>query len=319
VFNDMSGAIPDEEPFELDGLASYGLLQDIVVSLSAYPDEGETADASRIAQRLAHIQRAGRLPLGLQAQRLCHQNQHELLHILRAWRTAVAQHPHAAVRHRLHLTSSSGVTLDDWLDPLHQASADTAAPVWLMLTASKWANQKGEVRTEKLLAAWLMYLAAWAHNVPLSMRLVGRDGCVHIAPPPLPLDNRICTQAQQQLDALLNAYHQGQAHPLPLPLKTALAWVKKAAAASNDDEAAREQATQLYDGGHERHRGIPAEADDPYWQRLWPDADALFDTTAFADLATRLYSPFHAWANSPAVQFHAYESASAAKKGAIAE
>lgn len=316
VFEEASGAIPDDEPFDLDGLSTYGLLQEIALSLSAHLPDGQ--DAQRIAQRLTHVARSGRLPLGSQAQRLRQQTQHELEQMLHAWRIALADYPQPAPRQHLHHTAPLGVVLEDWLDPLHQSGTENAAPVWLMLTASKWGakaskdhkkegdattagedsktqkTKKTTVRIDKMLAPWLMQLAALAHGIPLSMRLIGPDGVVHISP--MPMDQ---TQAQVQLDALLDAYQQGQAQALPLPFKTALAWVKHA---QESPDKAREEALKAYAGDYLRD----GEVAIPYWQRLWPDAEDLIDHTAFGDTATRLYGPLHTWATSAAVRFEGY-------------
>lgn len=329
VFEEASGSIPDDEPFELDGLANYDLVQELVLPLSAYADDGQ--DAARLAQRLSHIERSGRLPLGSQAQRLSQHTQHEVMQMLRAWRTALADYPHPAPRQALHRVAPSGMVLDDWLDPLYAATPSTSATTtppasraWLTLTASKLGGKsspkdertertegKGDagkakkptVRLEKMLGPWLIHLAALAQGVSLSMRLIGADGVVYVQPPApsddLALQTHAQAKAQSQLDALLEAYQQGQAQALPLPFKTALAWVTHV---QTSEEKAREEALKAYAGGYQRD----GEALSPYWQRLWPEAEDLIDNPAFYDTATRLYGPLHAWVSSGAVRFEAW-------------
>lgn len=306
VFNEASGAIPNDEPFGMDGLSAYTVFQDISVSLSAYPDDGQ--DATRIAQRLAHIQRSGQWPIGAQAQALHAQYQHTIGQMLAAWRTAVRRCPQPAPRHRLHATTSSGVVLDDWLDQLRQPlhpEGTPHAPIWLHLTASKLGDKASDkakrekttkVRLDKLIEPWLRHVLAQAHGLALGMQIIGQDGCIEVTASPI--DHERQAQAQSWVDMLLRTYHQGQGQALPLPLKTALAWIN----ALPDDDKARDKATTAYDGGSYNH-AMSGERQDPYWQRLWPDAEALLDHSPFTALAEEVYGPLLQWANSPNVVF----------------
>jgi exodeoxyribonuclease V gamma subunit len=312
VFDESANGIPDDEPFGLDGLEVYQLLQDTALPLSAYATDGQ--DVQRIEQRLAYVQRSGRLPLGSQAQRLRQQTQHELESMLGAWRAAMADVPHPAPRHRLHWQAPAGPILEDWLDQLHHAE-NSSTPVCLMLTASKifkktsstksnkekrHNDKKLEIRIDKMLAPWLMHLAALSHGVLLEMRIVARDGSMHISPHLGDNDlEQACCAAQQQLNRLLEAYQQGQPQALPLPFKTALAWVAHA----QEPEKAHQAATRAYDGDGYQTEG---EAADPYWQRLWPSADHLLDTGTFCSTAIDLYQPLYSWVHSGAIQFQAY-------------
>ena len=170
----------------------------------------------------------------------------------------------------------AGVVLEDWLDQLWAADHEVAgvAPVWLQLDARDVLDKDGELRRDKLLRVYLRSLVAAACGVEVQGVLIGRDTALHVQPMAQDV-------AQQALPDLLELWLQGQQSPLPVPMKTgmAMAW---------QDEAA---ARTAYEGGFVGN----GEAEDMYWQRLYPDFQMLNADGRLHDLALAIYGPMEVW------------------------
>jgi len=86
-------------------------------------------------------------------------------------------------------------------------------------------------------------------------------------------------KAEETLKGLLQLWLAGMNAPLPLPPKTALAFV------------AEKDARTGYEGGH-MSRG---EVQDTCLARMYPDYDALAAEGQFAALAKAVYAPLLEW------------------------
>ena len=111
--------------------------------------------------------------------------------------------------------------------------------------------------------------------------MVGRDCVVHITP--LPTE-----QARQTLERLLRLWHQGMHAPLPLPPKTALAWL---ATLAKEASKAQQAARTRYEGSEQ----VRGDAEEPCMARLYPDFEALGADGQFAALAQEIYQPLLDW------------------------
>ena len=156
---------------------------------------------------------------------------------------------------------------------------ETGRTVWLELVPSRLLGKdlsKGPVvRPEMLLPAWVRSLAAAASGVVAPGMLVGRDATLHL--PALDAD-----EARQQLAQLLQVWQQGMQSPLPLALRTGLAWVQ-------DGNAA-----QAYEGGWNSE----GENADPCLARIYPDFEALSADGRMDALAHLVCAPLAQWASS---------------------
>lgn len=163
--------------------------------------------------------------------------------------------------------------LQDWLQGLRQAPG--GLPVALLITPSRLVQGtpgKETPRVEPLLAAWLWTQAAAAMDTPVGVVLVGRDATLRCQPP----DGE---EARAVLPTLLEGWQAGMDAPLPVALRTALAWVRQ------------ERPEQAYEGSF-THAG---EVVDPCLARLFEDFEALTADGQFEVWATRLYAPLAAW------------------------
>jgi exodeoxyribonuclease V gamma subunit len=290
VFDDLSAEQADDECFELAGLDNYQLMQELLEPWSG--PGAQAASAQHLAQALQRQQAAGRLPLAgmgvLERDRLATQ----LGTMLAAWQRQTERFAQPADRLPVQ-HSHQAVLLQDWLEPLRRANnsdtsaADPALPMLARLTLEPGrllqTGSKPAARPEKLVSAWVYSLASAVSGQACLSVLVGRDGTVMASP----MEE---SEARLQLDQLLDLWRQGQAAPLPLPLKTALA------------QALGKDAAEEYEGDGE-NAGEGAEA---CLARLYPDFDALTLDGRFDALTAQIYAPFLGWMRDHvSAEFHA--------------
>jgi len=287
-FDGADEALADEEPFYLDGLEHHQLLNELQQQVCGdwLAQGASTFNAApgfivqSLARHLARLQRSGRLPLAGLGQRLAAALQAQLLPGLQHWARLRSDYPHVAPA--LPLAYRHGdAALQDWLPPLWQR-ADALPyelPTWIDIDPRELAvddAQKGpQPRPDKLLPYYLRSLAAAACGQPVAGMVIGMGHCLHITP-------MAPDAAHAALDALLALWLQGQAAPLPLPFKAGLALLQKNLAA----------AATAYEGGFDNK---PAPEIDAYWQRLYPDFEALTADGQCQTLASRALAPLLQW------------------------
>jgi exodeoxyribonuclease V gamma subunit len=149
---------------------------------------------------------------------------------------------------------------------------------------SKSPTTEPKAQPHKLLAAWVRCLAAAASGVAAHGVLVGQDATLTLAPPPP-------DEARATLETLLTVWQQGMTAPLPLPLKTAIAWAQHPADAAK-------KAFTAYEGGPNANQSASAEGDEPCLARTYPRfADLLADGRLPA-LVAQVHVPLTAWAKT---------------------
>lgn len=293
AFEEEQQAHADDECFAVDGLQEYQLIQELLATATA--ENSPAQEQACVTRSLTRLRKAGDLPLqgfGDLKQKALHE---VLSTLLQAWRAEQARFPDPAERQSVRRQQGS-VVLEDWIDHLRRGAvlSDPGAggemssqTAWLELQPGKLleGGKKPLPRMDKLLAPWVRSLAIAASGVCAQGVLVGRDGVVDISP--MPQD-----EAKDTLDMLLELWLDGMNAPLPLPPKTALAWLKEKNAASQ------------YEGAH-LQRG---EVEEPCMARMFPDYDALTQDGRFEGLAQQVYSSLLAWADAHVkARFHATE------------
>jgi len=289
-FEDVQDESADEECFEIDGLSQYGLLQDLLnkATLETHTRTNTHTDIdlehASVRQSLTRLRKAGELPMkgfgDLKQQEL----KDILTAMLQAWHAEQARFALDAPRQSVRLQAGE-VLLEDWMDHLrqgvevsdgnasHPAGANTA---WLELIPSHLLKKSKTpvARPEKLLAPWVLSLAIAASGRSARGILVGREGVVAISP--VAQD-----EAKGTLNMLLALWHKGMNSPLPLPFKTALAWLDKP-----DNALAQYEGDYTHDG----------EMVEPCLARMFPDFEALTADGQFDMLAQQVYTPLMDWA-----------------------
>jgi exodeoxyribonuclease V gamma subunit len=283
VFDETQEENVDDESFGVDGLQQYGLIQELLATATAQPNE--LLEQLCVAQSLTKLRKSGELPLKVFGDIEQQSLEQTLTTMLAAWRAEQARFPHVAGRQSVRLQDGA-VTFEDWIDHLrrsdeqHDSEADvpfTSSVVWLEMQPSKLLGEVRKswfARPEKLLGAWVRSLAIAASDAKAGGILVGRDGVVYI--PPFPKD-----KAVEILKGLLQIWLQGMDTPLPLPLKTAIAF------------AAKKDATTAYEGGYMSS----AEVIEPCLARMYPDYGALVADGRFEVLSKAVYEPLLEWVN----------------------
>jgi exodeoxyribonuclease V gamma subunit len=279
-------AAPEDEPFALDGLAQYQLGQTLL-----------QADSAEVA--LQALRGQGELPMAAFGRKLGH----DLLHKAQAVRERatpwLAQYPHSLPPQPLSLVLE-GVTLTGALRGLRQGPSG-----WLQLSLQPGAVTHGKgnalPRWDKWVNLWVVHALACANASanenasgsaqPLRSVLLGVDGETTL--PPLS-----AVEAKAQLKSWLQAYAQAWQAPLPVALRTGLAFLASQGSSipasetsavpdevQTDEsrlEAALRQAQDVFDGGFSTEGEW---ARSPYLQRS-------FD--AFEDIAPSLPQWAHA-------------------------
>ena len=270
----------DHECFAVDGLMTYTLVQDLLASALAQP--GADAGQSAVMAALVRLRQSGVLPMASFGDISQQALQDMLLTLLQAWQTEQVRFPLAATRQSLRFQAGQ-VLLEDWLDPLRQApglaeeAERTQLPqsAWLVLEPGRLLEDspKATARVDKLLLAWVRSLASAASGVGAQGVLVGRDGVLDIAPMPP-------AEASAMLTTLLALWQEGMKAPLPLPPRTALAWL------AGKDALAHYEGTPMQRG----------EREEPCMARVFPDFAALSADGRFEALAHSIHAPLLAWA-----------------------
>jgi exodeoxyribonuclease V gamma subunit len=266
-------------------------VQDLLQSATAAPSAAAAAD--QVQRALGQLRLAGALPLrglgDLEQQKL----QSSVAATLQAWHDAQARFPHSAQRQPLRLQIGD-VVLEDWVDGLRQGPPDAqgAAPLaWLALDPGQLCEKtaKPKPRPAQLLGAWLRSLAGAACGVQATGVLVGRDSVIEISPMPQ-------LEARQTLERLLQLWQAGMQAPLPLPPKTALAWLPLTEQPAKAQQAAQytnaRQAARVQYEGAEQVRG---DVEESCMARLFPDFETLAADGQFAALAQEIYQPLLDW------------------------
>jgi exodeoxyribonuclease V gamma subunit len=289
VFDETPDEDADDESFGVDALQQYGLLRDLLAIASAQPNQ--TDEEICVTESLAKLRRSGDLPLKVFGDIEQEALKQTMTQMLSAWHAEQAAFPNAAVRQSVRCEEGS-VVLEDWIDHLRisdtqqQGEDSLSCPVaWLELQPSNLlskAKRNVVARPEKLLGAWVRCLAIAASGAQVQGILVGRDGVVRI--PPCPQEHAVSL-----LRGLLGVWLAGMNAPLPLPPKTALAFIADA------------KPTESYDGGHM----ITGEVKEPCLARMYPDFEALIDDGRFEDLAHTVYEPLLEWSKNLTVKAHA--------------
>jgi exodeoxyribonuclease V gamma subunit len=282
---DESAAL-DAEPFACDGLQNYLFGSELLASALAGPPESAR---ERFEAMAARQRRRGDLPLGgfadlvqagfadpawqayLRAERL-----------LAAWPEA-AERP-AEIRLDLALPGGTALTVEDWLPNLRGDGRGRWAQIELRPAAV--AAKDGTAKWHSLVAPWVRHLAGCAAGLNLTTFQAGADRCWLL--PPIP-----AIQAGEWLAVALAAWLQGMRGPLPLPCKTAFAWLSEI----SDPDKAWARAKAEYEGGYQRTGEVQQDA---CLARAYPRFDPLFEGERNLDYwGRRVYQPLLETLDSP--------------------
>ncbi|WP_418318173.1 exodeoxyribonuclease V subunit gamma [Piscinibacter sakaiensis] len=302
VFAEADELAPDDESFRLAGLQHHQLLdatlKQVLDRLSAAGAEvsaappGEAELAQWLEAPIEQLRLSGDLPMAELGRREAQTMRETLLPMLSSWVGQRARLPHELPKQLLQF-ETDGIVIADWLTGVRVAAAGDVFEqgCWIELTPTRLLEKAnkgsgaGQLRSDKLLRAWVTSLLASAAGSPVGGIVVGRDATLTI--------NAIDGDAAAQtLTTLLQVWRDGMAEPLPLPIKTALATL-----------AEKGRPADVYDGSYQRQGEVH---DDPCLARMFGDFETLSADGRFAELAERVFRPLLDWAgNSVRVEVHA--------------
>lgn len=243
----------DDEPFGLDALERHVAMTSVLRSAMAASDVRAAVD---VATRQLVDQ--GDLPPGGFGELARDALTRESGDLASRWLAACEQWPlvdeKIEVLHEAH-----GVRLEDWLSDLRQDGH--GGYTRLELVTGKLL-QKGDIRYDKTISAWVIHVVAHALGLRLHTRIIGVDATLLMRP--LAADDAVMC-----LNALLSCLREGMRMPLPVARKTAFAWLQN----GSDPEKARKLAQLAYEGSG--FGGVGEVQEDPYLARAWPRYDAL--------------------------------------------
>lgn len=269
-FESAEKPVSDVEPFVLDALERYTLSDSLLSAGMA--SVGEISDT--LEKHARKLQGSGLLPMAEFGARLRDELIEPLPDLLERYRQLLVLWP-SRLDSALPITfEARGIVLEGWLAGVYQRDDGSC------LSVSTIANAIGGVRSRKwhrLVRPWVLHLASCAVGLPLTTAVVASDDTLLLDP--LQLD-----QARTALSDLLLAWQAGMTRPLPVAVKTAVAWLSQ-----TDQEKALAAARKAYEGDGVTSNGERREA--VALMRQFADFDALMDSEEFEGWAQTLYQP----------------------------
>lgn len=289
VFFDTEETADDDEPFRVAGLPDYRLL-DALIGARLWAVSRGDAESEAVEAAIDQLRHAGDLPVG---------------GLGAAWVTAAQTRVEDLFDRWGLALQASGPPSEDlgiWRDiPCLQGTVRLEAKIsgvygdqgaWrrLVLTSRAIVKEK-KPRPESLLQVWVEHLVLQAQGTGATTLVVGQGGDITLAPIP-------ALQAQQTLRVIVDAYREGLSRPLPIGVRTALAWLRSAAsdtshgAVASLTEPQRRKLQQTYEGSSFASTPSTGEVGySPYLARAYPTLDALLADGEFFAWSEALYAP----------------------------
>lgn len=269
-FEAAEAPLADEEPFVLDALQRYSLSESLLGA--ALADPTNSTDALQAQAR--RLQRSGMLPLAgfgecLQAELIEPLPDLLLRHaqLLGQWPTLIDSALPISFEYRQ-------LRLEGWLGRVYQRDDQALLSI---TTLPNGISSGKSLKWHRLVATWVMHLAACAVGHRLSSAVVATDVTLLLDPLEQP-------RAAELLGDLLVARQAGMNAPLPVAIKTAFSWLGQ-----SDPEKALTAAAKAYDGDGQNTRGERSES--TALARQFSDFAALTASEEFEGWCEALYRP----------------------------
>ncbi|MGD8541544.1 MAG: exodeoxyribonuclease V subunit gamma [Desulfobacteraceae bacterium] len=264
VFFDPDPALPEErEPFVLNALEKYLILQELIQDRLAGGQPGDLLKALSAAGRLPHgnVGRVAFHELQAEAEVFCHRLQQ----------------------------AGSGRPLPPATVELALAGVHLHGQIGEIFERGQVRLRFGRIKARDLMVSWLQHLLLCHPQVAFGNRaglLVGRDSAVQFGVP---------AAAEDLLQELLQLFFQGISAPLAFFPETALAYARARLVRGKSHAAAAEAAERVWHGND----FSPGESADPYLERIFGDTRPL--ESGFFKLAETVLGPLLAHAREVAL------------------
>lgn len=254
-------AAPEEEPFELDGLAQFKLGQTLL-------------QADHAEQALQALQRAGELPMAAFGQRIGHDLLRKAQAVRERAEPLLAQYAELLLPQPVDL-QVAGIQITGALRDLRQGRKGRLQ-LAMQPGAITHGKDNAQPRLDKWISLWVVHVVACAMGHALQSTLLGIDDENHL--PALPQE-----QALAQLTSWVEAYKQAWQKPLPVAMRTGMAYLETLSMVSEADEAdedagdtsaekALDKAREAFDGTYQREGEWARSA---YLQRSFESFDDI--------------------------------------------
>ncbi|MEI2414653.1 exodeoxyribonuclease V subunit gamma [Orrella sp. JC864] len=279
----------DIEPFSLDALRNWQLQDELIQQQRLAVETGRDRQLA-LAEGLQRMARRGDLPEGRYAELVQADLAEPMAQMFGDYAQALQAWPQALPEQPLeHLPAGLPDTLRlaDWLHGVRANGQGERCR--LLLDSGSLVRQKPKVqyRRERLVPYWLAHVAAHLDGPPMQTHVISKAGSVTLAP--LPRET-----ARRYWLALLQAWRQGLRAPLPLALKTGLAWLEAGGAGedpSGPGQPAYEAARRHYEIHEPAFMRYGEGVQNPYLARAFPDFAALWAEGRFAHWCLALLRP----------------------------
>ncbi|MFJ4112885.1 exodeoxyribonuclease V subunit gamma [Pseudomonas sp. NPDC089758] len=276
-FEALEAPTPDEEPFVLDALQRYSASESLLGAALADPENAEHA----LQAQARRLQACGMLPLAGFGELLQAELIQPLPDLLQRHRQLLQRWPEV-VEGALPINFEQGShRLEGWLGRVYQAADQSLLSITTV--PNTISAGRNSLKWHRLIASWVMHLAACAEGYPLYSALLASDITLLLAP----LSQH---QAAEQLGHLLVSRQAAMNAPLPVAAKTAFAWL-----AQDDPDKALVAAARAYEGDGRTSFGERSES--LALARQFRDFAALSADETFEGWCETLYRPLYsaAW------------------------
>ena len=269
-FEALEAPTPDEEPFVLDALQRYSASESLLGAAMADPEQAERA----LQAQARRLQACGVLPLAGFGEILQAELIQPLPDLLQRHRQLLQRWP-SVVEGALPIHFEQGShRLEGWLGRVYQADNQSLLSI---TTVPNTISAGRTLKWHRLIASWVMHLAACAAGYPLHSALLASD--ITLLLDPLPQ-----AQAAELLGHLLVSRQAAMNAPLPVAAKTAFAWL-----AQDDPDKALAAAMRAYEGDGRNSFGERSES--LALARQFRDFSALSADETFEGWCETLYRP----------------------------
>lgn len=215
TFNQKKELTEDNEPFSLDGLQRYQILEQWLKScLNNNQDETKTQQI--LNHHVNFLKLTGQLPIAGFGEQLAQELINTVTPLLNHHRLMIA--PCKKLETPLPINyHNQDVFLQSWIHNLYQLEDNqllncTALPTTLV--------QNKNTKWQHLIAPWVTQLAANSVNIPLKTTVLGTDSAIY-------LETYKPKEASALLNILLDTWQVGMQYPLPTAIKTGFSWLKE--------------------------------------------------------------------------------------------
>ncbi|UTM57862.1 exodeoxyribonuclease V subunit gamma [Photobacterium sp. CCB-ST2H9] len=250
-FNAAEGAMADDEPFALDGLQSYRLRENLLMTLLEAKEQSKD-QSEALAQFQARQQAAGSLPIGAFGELTLAQETLQILPLAEQISSLLATRTEDPEIDLPLETAVGGIRLQGWLR--HRTAEGLVH------------FRPGKIRAQDMLQAWMEHLALAAQETQAATHLLGID--THLRLKPVDAE-----YARDQLTALIDGYLAGQSDPLPYFPRTVLSGLEalqdKSGNWLTDEDTLLKAQTKMAAVFQDSYL-LRGEGSNVYIARVWP-------------------------------------------------